>query len=88
MGAAEVIYLLCAATSLAAALMLLNYYSVSRAPLLLWSSIGFVGLAVNNVLVFVDLVVFRELDLSVVRTLAGALGMIALVYGLTKVTSK
>jgi hypothetical protein len=88
MGTAELIYLLCAATSLVAAWMLLRYYLVSRTPLLLWSCIGFAGLAANNVFVYLDLVLFRELDLSVVRTLAGALGMIALVYGLTKEASR
>ncbi|HTL31231.1 MAG TPA: DUF5985 family protein [Tepidisphaeraceae bacterium] len=84
MGAAEIIYLLCAATSFVAAWMLLRYYLVRRTPLLLWSCIGFMGLAANNALVFVDLVLFREIDLSLPRTLAGAVGMMALVYGLTK----
>lgn len=83
MGAAEAIYLLCAGTSLVAAGMLLRHYRVSRTPLFLWSCIGFVGLAANNVLVVLDLVLFREVDLSLVRTLAGVFGMVALVYGLT-----
>jgi hypothetical protein len=64
--------------------MLLRYYFVRRTPMLLWSCIGFVGLAANNVLVVVDLVLFREIDLSLPRTLVGAVGMMALVYGLTK----
>jgi hypothetical protein len=80
MGAAETIYLLCAATSVVAAWMLLRYYLVRRTPLLLWSCIGFMGLAANSALVFVDLVLFREIDLSLPRTLAGAAGMMALVY--------
>jgi uncharacterized protein DUF5985 len=84
MGAAEVIYLLCAGTSLVAAWMLLRYYRISRTSLLLWSCIGFAGLAANNVLVVLDLVLFREVDLSLVRTLAGVFGTGALVYGLTK----
>jgi hypothetical protein len=83
MGAAEAIYLLCAATSLVAAWMLMRYYNVSRTPLLLWSCIGFVGLAANNVLVVLDLVLVREVDLSLVRTLVGVVGMAALVYGIT-----
>jgi len=84
MGAAEIIYLLCAVTSVIAASMLLRHYLVSRTPLLLWSCIGFAGLAINNLLVVFDLVVFRGIDLSLPRTLAGTIGMIALVYGLTK----
>lgn len=87
MGAAESIYLLCAATSLVAGWMLLRYYLRSRTPLLLWSCIGFAGLAVNNVLVYLDLVLFPEVDLALARTVAGALGMLALVYGLITETN-
>ena len=82
MGTAETIYLLCAATSLAAASMLLRYYLRRRTPLLLWSCIGFFGLAVNNVLTFADLVVYPSIDMSLARAATGALAMLALVYGL------
>ena len=82
MTAAEAIYLLCAVTSLVAAVLLLRYYLARRTPLLLWSCLGFLGLAVNNVLVYVDLVLIPQTDLSLIRTIAGAAGMLALVYGL------
>jgi len=82
MMSAESIYVLCAATSLVAAALLLRRYRARRTPLLLWSCIGFFGLAVNNVLVFVDLGVLTASDLSLPRTLAGAIAMLALVYGL------
>lgn len=81
MTTAEAIYLLCAATSLVAAALLLRQYRTSRTPLLLWSFVGFIGLAANNVLVFVDLVIVPT-DLAVARTLAGALGIMAILYGL------
>ena len=80
----EAVYLLCAATSLAAALLLLRQYSMRRTSLLLWSCIGFFGLAVNNVLVFVDFSVLRGVDLALPRSLVGAAAMIALVYGLVR----
>lgn len=67
--------------------MLLRYYHRSRTPLLLWSCIGFGGLAANNVLVYLDLVLFPEVDLSLARTVAGTLGMLAFAYGLLKETS-
>jgi hypothetical protein len=86
MTIAEGIYLLCAATSLAAAGMLLRQYLRRRTPLLLWSFVCFVGLALNNVLVYVDLVVFTGVDLSIPRTSAGAAAMLALVYGLIRET--
>ena len=82
MTLAEAIYLLCAATSLVAAGLLLRYYLARRTPLLLWSTIGFLGLAVNNVLVYADLVLFARIDLSLARTIAGAAGMLAMAYGL------
>lgn len=82
MTVAEAIYLLCAATSLVAAGMLLRQYRRRRTPLLLWSFVGFAGLAANNVLVYVDLVLFTGPDLSLVRSAVGAVTMVALVYGL------
>ena len=82
MKIAEAIYLLCGLTSLVAALMLLRHYRQRRTRLLLWSVIGFAGLAVNNVMVYVDLVMFTGVDLSLYRTAAGSLAMLALVYGL------
>ena len=82
MGIAEAIYLLCAVASLLAAWMLLLYFLRRRTPLLLWSFIGFLGLAGNNVLVFLDLVIYPSADLSLARSLTGAVGMLALVYGL------
>jgi hypothetical protein len=62
--------------------MLLRYYLRRRTPLLLWSFIGFLGLAVNNVLVFLDLVIYPSIDMSLARATASALAMLALVYGL------
>lgn len=84
MTIAEAIYLLCAATSLIAAVLLLRQYASRRTPLLLWSCVGFLGLAVNNVLVYVDFDVMPLVDLSLARSLAGAIAMIALVYGLIR----
>jgi len=84
MGVAELIYLLSAATSLVSAWMLLRYYLARRTSLLLWSCIGFLGLAANSVLVYLDLVTFPTVDLMLVRTVVGAAGILALVYGLTK----
>jgi hypothetical protein len=82
MTIAEAIYLLCAATSLLAAVLLLRQYGRSRTPLLFWSSVGFVALALNNVLVYVDLVLVPSRDLAVVRTLAGTAGILSMLYGL------
>ena len=82
MSPAEAIYLLCAATSLVSGGLLLRYYLARRTPLLLWSCIGFLGLTVNNVLVYVDLVLVPNADLRLWRTIAGAAAMMSMVYGL------
>ena len=82
MTIAEGIYLLCAATSLVVAAMLLRQYLKVRTRLVLWSFICFTGLAANNVLVYIDLVLYTGVDLSVYRTAAGAAGMVMMVYGL------
>jgi hypothetical protein len=82
MTTAEAIYLLCAAASLAAALLLLRQYRRTKTTLLFWSCIGFVGLAANNVLLYVDLVLVPSIDLGPVRTAAAAAGILTLLYGL------
>jgi hypothetical protein len=80
MTIAEGIYLLCALTSLSAAGLLLRYYRRRRSRLLLWSSIAFGGLALNNVFVYVDLALLPGTDLSLPRSAAGAVAMVALAY--------
>ena len=82
MTLADAIYLLCAATSLTAAVLLLRQYHARRTPLLLWSCVGFFGLAINNMLVFVDFALVTGTDYSLPRSIAGAAAMLALVYGL------
>jgi len=82
MTIAEAIYLLCAATSLTAAVLLLRHYNTRRTPLLLWSCVSFFGLAINNALVFIDFALLTGSDLSLPRTLVGSIAMLALVYGL------
>ena len=80
---AEVVYILCALTSVACAVLLFRGWSASRSRLLFWSGLCFAGLAVNNILLFLDLVVFATtVDLRMVRNLT-ALGSVAvLVHGL------
>ena len=78
---ALIIYLLCALTSLLAAVQLLAAYRRTRTRLLLWSGLCFVCLSVNNLLLFFDLVVFPSVDLRPYRVLAGLAGALCLLYG-------
>jgi hypothetical protein len=80
---ANFVYLLCALTSIACAVLLLRGWSRSHARFLLWSSFCFVALALNNILLFVDKVVFpTQVDLTVWRTITAVVGMALLLYGL------
>ena len=79
---APLVYVLCALTSLGCAALLLRSYAQGRSRLLLWSGVCFVFLALNNVLLFVDLVVVPTTDLSIWRGLTGLAGLLVLVFGL------
>jgi hydrogenase/urease accessory protein HupE len=79
---AETVYLLCALTSVMCAALLTRSWLRSRVRLLLWSSLCFVGLAVNNVLLFIDLVVVPEVNLATVRSTTALLSIGILVIAL------
>lgn len=79
---ATTVYALCALTSIACAVLLLRGYAAGRVRLLLWAGLCFVGLALNNVLLFVDVRMVPDLDLSVWRSLPALAGLLLLVYGL------
>ena len=61
---------------------MLREYRRSRARLLLWSSLCFIGLAVNNVLLLVDRFVYPSVDPSVVPNLVALAAVLVLLYGL------
>jgi hypothetical protein len=79
---AEAVYLLCAGTSIACAVLLLRGYVRQRTRLLLWSSLCFVCLAINNALLFLDLIVVPTTDLSMWRAVTALLGISLLLFGL------
>ena len=81
---AEAVYLLCAATSIACAVLLWRGHRRSRTRLLFWSSLCFFGLALNNLLLFVDLVIVPDVDLTVWRTAVGLAAMMILLVGLVR----
>jgi hypothetical protein len=76
-----IVFVLCALTSLACAVLLLRGYFRTRARLLLWTGLCFTGLCINNVLLIVDSRT-PNVDLSVWRSLPAVAGLALLVYGL------
>ena len=82
---AEAVYILCALTALACTVLLVRGYRRSRARFLLWSSLCFLALALNNVMLFVDKVIYAETEmpaLALARTGVALVGLAILVYGL------
>jgi len=77
----QLVYALCALTSLACAVLLLRGFFRTRVRLLLWSGLCFVGLTLNNTLLVLDKNTFVT-DLSNLRTLPALAGVTLLVYGL------
>ncbi|HEY2032434.1 MAG TPA: DUF5985 family protein [Rhizomicrobium sp.] len=78
---ASILYLLCLLTSALCAGLLIRSYYRHRTSLLLWSGICFALLALNNLFLVLDLVVFPDLDFSAARTVSALLAVGALIYG-------
>jgi hypothetical protein len=79
---AETVYVLCAATSLVCAVLLFDGHRRSGLALLFWSGLCFAGLAANNLLLFVDLIVVPDVDLSLWRGGTALASLAVLIYGL------
>lgn len=61
---------------------MLRSFVATRQRLLFWTGVCFVGLAANNLLLFVDKVVVTGVDLSLWRSMPALVGLAALLYGL------
>ncbi len=79
---ASAVYVLCAVTSMACAVLFYRSYRANRAALLFWSGVCFAGLAINNILLFVDLALVPSVDLSLVRSGVAVAAIGVLLYGL------
>jgi len=80
---AETVYLLCALASTFCAWLLIRNYRRTRLRLALWTCLCFAGLALNNVLLFIDLVLLpRTVDLSLARTFIALAAIVLLIVGL------
>jgi hypothetical protein len=77
----EIIYTLCGLTSIACAILLARAHRRSRTPLLAWSSLSFWLLALNNVLLFLDLVLVPSVDLSLLPHGSALAAIVTLLVG-------
>jgi hypothetical protein len=78
----EAVYVLCALTSALCAFLLMRSYARTRTRLLLWSSASFQVFSVANVLLVLDLVFFPDVNLALIRAVAGFVSMSILLFGL------
>src|SRR3974390_2822948 len=78
----DTVYFLCMVTSLVCMGLLLRGWRRSRTPLLLWSAICFVLLAINNLLLFIDVVLLPDVDLREYRAAVLFAAVAVLLYGL------
>lgn len=79
---AAAVYILGFVVTLICGVLLSRAYAVGKKRLLLWSAVCFYGLAVSNLLVFLDIVIFPKVDLYPARLITAALAMVILLYGL------
>lgn len=75
------VYLLCLLSSAVCAWLLARRYARSQTRLLLWAALCFGLLALNNLLVVLDLLVITSVDLSLARLFASLVGILILLYG-------
>lgn len=75
------VYVLCFLTSSACALLLARNYRRTYAPLLLWSALCFVLLALNNLVVVLDIIVLPGIDFRLVRHLLSLGAVAVLLFG-------
>jgi hypothetical protein len=78
---AALLYLLCLLTSLLCAGLLWRAYGATRAPLLAWSAACFALLALNNLFVVADMLVFTGTDLTLWRQGSSLAAIGVLLYG-------
>jgi hypothetical protein len=76
------VFVLCAATALASGLLLLRNYQRTKVRLLLWCGLFFLALALENLLVFVVLILIPQVDLHLFRSSVALVGVAIFLYGL------
>jgi len=75
------VFFLCLLTSVGCMGLLIRGWWRTRANLILWSSICFILLALNNLLVFIDIIVLPQVDLLPFRQVSSFAAVVILLYG-------
>lgn len=78
----SILFLLAIVTSLACMVLLFRGYMRSGLRILMWSALCFVCLSINNILLFIDLVLLPDnVDLRIFRHSTALVGMFFMIYG-------
>lgn len=77
-----IVDVLCLATSLACAFLLLRSFRRNGVRLLMWAGLCFALFALGNVVLLIDEFVYADSDLSTWRKIPMVLGVLLLVHGL------
>jgi hypothetical protein len=75
------VYVLCFLTSGTCAYLLARNYRRTGARLLMWSALCFGFLALNNLVVFIDLLVLPDVDLALLRLCFSLAAVSVLLFG-------
>jgi len=76
-----IVYLLCVVTSAVCAYLLLRAWFRTRTRLLVWSSVCFWLLALNNLVLALDVLLLPDNDLSIIRGFTSLLAVSVLLVG-------
>lgn len=76
------VYILCLLTALGCAGVLFVAWRRARSSLLFWSGACFFGLGVNEAVLIVDLYVFPEVNLLVLRRIVACVSIAAMLFAL------
>ncbi|HYF23317.1 MAG TPA: DUF5985 family protein [Caulobacteraceae bacterium] len=80
-GPAAAVYILCLLTSATCAFLLVRSYNRTKAGLLLWTAVCFVLLALNNLFVVADMILFPDINFWALRQIAAFAAVGVLLYG-------
>lgn len=81
---AVTVYILCTLTSGLCALLLIREHRRTASRLLLWGALSFGALSISNALVILDLVVFPDVDLALLRASSFFVATALFLYGLLR----
>ena len=76
------VYILCTITSVASAFFLARASRGASGRLMFWSAICFAGMAVNNLLLYIDVAVGPKYDWSLAPNIVALISVAVLIYAL------